>query len=88
MVTLVVLAVLAFAVPLLGRRMLELVQGLAALVYLIGIVSSGGGVMANVWSPLWVFWVLGSLCALGLRSREAADESKRAHEYEFHRTRP
>ncbi|MDF2923553.1 MAG: hypothetical protein K0R57_2467 [Paenibacillaceae bacterium] len=85
MILLLVILLAAFVVPVWTRPFLEFVQVLfavAIVAYLVFIkksldMSEGPGLVI-------VLWILGSLCALSLRYKEAAREAVQAHQTEYH----
>ena len=78
-------AVVAFIIPIMCRVLLEFLQVLVGLAYLIYMVFIKGDFDLTGWTGLlFVLWVLGSLCALSLRNREYARDAKQSHEMEYH----
>ncbi len=82
---LIVIAI--FLTPILTRVFFEFFQVLFGIACIIAIVFYPEFTFSN--RPVlpvlfFVMWVIGSLYALGMRSRELAIDLKREHEYEYH----
>jgi hypothetical protein len=81
----VVLFLAAFIIPIWARMYLEYVQGLAALIFGIAMLVGWGSIVVLL--PYFVLWVLGSLAALGKRSREEAEAAVEHHRLSYHERR-
>jgi hypothetical protein len=79
------LFIVVYTVPILVRMYLEYVQGLVALI--LGIAMLENAESLYLLLPFIVLWVLGSLAALGKRSREEAEASTEHHRLSYHERR-
>ncbi|MGE5613101.1 MAG: hypothetical protein ACM3XR_01730 [Bacillota bacterium] len=80
----IIIAITVFIIPVLLRRVLSVLQGIMAAIWLIYAAITNLERINFVVALLLPVWVFGSLFAVNLRNKEENEEQKKFHEKVYH----